>query len=219
MINIASSQPVHWPVSSTAVTVVPVAAVSAVTPAQRSQGEGQSGMGSDRQDASARNAHHNKGAAPDKATERTQAAPLLPRARSKEAEEASAAQTISDERPSAQEMKEAEEARSANTLKLMDVLSTVWQASAAVVDNALGRRREDDSGAKADAANAANAAGSASAANKPASISDTERRSAHASAADDGFDLLGPEPPVAYTEQGASEWSALEPGRLVNKRA
>ena len=216
MINIASSQPVHWPVSSTAVTVVPVAAVSAVSPAQRSQGEGQSGMGSDRQDASARNAHQNKGAAPDKATERTQAAPLLPRARSKEAEEASAAQTISEDKPSAQEMKEAEEARSANTLKLMDVLSTVWQASAAVVDNALGRRREDDSGAKADAANAA---GSASAANKLSSISDTERRSAHASAADDGFDLLGPEPPVAYTEQGASEWSALEPGRIVNKRA
>ena len=218
MINIASSQPVHWPVSSTAVVVAPVAAVSAVTPAQRSPREGQSGMGSDRQDAAARDARQNKSAAPDKTAESAQAAPLLPRARSKEGEEPSTAQVPADNKPSAQDLKEGEEARSANMRKLMDVLSTVWKASAAVVDNALGRREESVSGAQTDPAQAQSAT-SAAIVDKRSSGPDPEGRSDQTTAVEGDPALAAAEPPVAYTDQGASEWSALEPGRLVSKRA
>lgn len=219
MINIASSQPVQWPVSSTAVTVAPVAAVSAVTPAQRSPRDGQSGMGSDRQDAAARDARQNKNAAaPDKKAESAQAAPLLPRARPKEGEEPSTAQVPTENKPSAKEMKEAEEARSANMLKLMDVLSTVWKASAAVVDNALGRREQAVSGVKADPAQAQPVTTPAALLDKRSSGSDPERRSDQSTGVESEPALAAVEPPVAYTEQGASEWSALEPGRLVSER-
>jgi hypothetical protein len=219
MINIATSQPVHWPVSSSAVAVAPVTPVGAVSPAQHSQRDGQSGLGSERPAHGAHDGRAHKGPASEKTTEASQAAPILPRDKPRDGEEPAATQTPEESRRDAQDARAAEEERADKKLKLLDVLSTVWKASAAVVDNALGMSEElalaSEPGAQAERT-------------QPPSVPTSGQQ-----AKDTVHALRGPDrsqtlagmahtpsaPPVAYTEQGASEWGPLELGRLVSKRA
>jgi hypothetical protein len=209
MINIASSQPVHLPVAH-APAVAPVGAVTAVTPTQRTQGDGHSGLGSDRD--SRPGAGSDTRQAKGGKSSPLQAAPLLPR---------ESAQASRSERPAEKQVTANEKAREAhaavdkaaeNSLKLMEVLSTVWKASAAVVEDALGiakSRLQGAGGAQpvegqlATGQNAVPHNGSIAAPNN------TDDNPLLGRAAGD---------PVAYTEKGDSEWLPLESGQLVSEK-
>ncbi|AOW12199.1 hypothetical protein LPB72_14625 [Hydrogenophaga crassostreae] len=213
MINIASSQPVHWPVSPTAVAVAPVSAVTSVKPAQQSPREGQSGLGSDRRAQTHASPGLNPKKTPDQEghTPASDAAPILPRDKPKDGQAPSATQSQEDPKQQARDAQAAQDERSAQKQKLLDVLSSVWKASAAVVENALGRSGESVDGTGLDQAQKQAA--------QPAAPP-VRLLGAPASDSPDGrVDQAATEPAVAYTEQGASEWNALELGRLVNKRA
>jgi hypothetical protein len=204
MINIASSQPVHWPVSPVSTAVAPVSAVTAVAPAQRSQGESQSGLGSDHRQAQGQalsGTGQKKASAQEKSAEASQAAPLLPRDNLKGETDTRTTQTEdqASQKAEAEDAKEAEEARSAQGPNLLDVLSNVWKASAAVVDSALGRSEEVEQ--------------------RLALAMPLSSSTVSGQGEDAGTEQTNEEPPVAYTEQGASEWGALELGRLVSKKA
>ncbi|MEX1168342.1 MAG: hypothetical protein WEK74_16005 [Hydrogenophaga sp.] len=218
MINIASSQPVHWP-TAPAPTVAPVTAVTAVAPAQRTQGDGQSSLGSQRDSRSGE--AREKRSAKDTAGESLQAAPLLPRDSSAKKSDLKPAASIDSvsARERAQEAEAAKEEAATKTLKLMEVLSTVWRASAAVVEGALG----------IDASNAAKAGarGTLMAEDRVAGASLNGQRPGLSNTENAGFGSDPQDPllgraagePVAYTEQGTSTWMALEPGQLLSKQA
>ena len=209
MINFVSSQPVQWPTTS-APAASQVSAVSAVARTQRTSGEGQSGLGSERDPRFS--AAPKSGSLPDTANATPQAAPLLPRAPSANGErsDASASDKELNQEPFRQDQ-QADEAASAKALSLLEVLSTVWKASAAVVEEALGI---------GDASKGALEGKEATPLNRlsPASAQADLAKDATLSATDP---LLGRAAgdPVAYTEQGASEWMAIETGQLLRKLA
>ncbi|MEZ5704117.1 MAG: hypothetical protein R3E56_01505 [Burkholderiaceae bacterium] len=144
MINIASIPPASWPTSATAATAVaPVAAVGAVSPSSRSGREDASafGSGSGRQAPLAQDASAGKGVNREASADAPKAAPILPE-KAKAGESSSVAQALEEAKEAekaAQEAEAVQAERATQREKLLEVLSTVWKASAAVVDNALGR--------------------------------------------------------------------------------
>jgi hypothetical protein len=139
MLNISTSNAVSWPTPQS--TAVP--AVASVAPVQAVQGAGRDaqaglGAGQDRSSSTRRQAA--------KEEQAPNGAPLLPRGsgdaaaeaapRSREAE--MAAREAAEE--AAAELAEQQaNAKEEIHQRLQEVLSSVWQASAAVVDRALGR--------------------------------------------------------------------------------
>lgn len=215
MINIASSQPVHWPVAP-APAVAPVASVTAVTPTQRTPSDGGSNLGSDRDTRSAMAQEKRSGQTKTPAS--SQAAPLLPREWLRNDRS-----TLPDKDGMAakEQAREAETAKAdsdSKTKKLMEVLSTVWRASAAVVEDALGLESSGDKeGARGVGPPASRAQAASSKSLKedflPGDIADPDGELQDP--------LLGRAAgdPVAYTEQGTSSWAPLETGQLIRKQA
>jgi hypothetical protein len=138
MLNISTSNAVSWPTPQS--TAVP--AVSSVAPVQATQGAGrdaQAGLGAGQDRSASARRQGKEEQAPN-------GAPLLPRgsgegaallgSRSREADVA--AREAAEE--AAVEMAEQQaNAKEEIHQRLQEVLSSVWQASAAVVDRALGR--------------------------------------------------------------------------------
>jgi hypothetical protein len=231
MINIASIPPASWPTSSTAVSVAPVSAVAAVSPSSRLGQEESSafgsGSGSGRQAPLAQDPQAGKGASRDASAEASKsapkAAPILPE-KAKAGESTSVAQAVENAKKAEQAARDdqaAEEQRATQREKLLEVLSTVWKASAAVVDNALGRG--DRAAAQAGAAGV-----DAAPVEVPAAVRTSQGALDGASgpvppevalAGGSAPAFVQTDPPVSYTEHGVSQWGTLELGQLVSKRA
>ena len=239
MLSIASTTAVHWPTSpAPSPAVAPVAPVTAVAPAQRSSGENRSGMGSGRD----QHAHAAANPAPDsaqvqrgpqdKAAPGAQAAPILPRKQSKEDQNKGPSEIQAEAaKNQAQEAKAAEEAKAAQKAQLMEVLPTVWKASAAVVDRALGLERAGGASSIGGAVNSAGPApaldaGVAAAANRqppvagaqPGATADGTPQGAVSPDGQAPF-VRGMGEPVAYTEHGTGTWVSPELGQLMSHRA
>lgn len=212
MIHLVSSQPVHWPIAQTP-SVAPVTPVSAVTSTQRSKGEGHSSPGSERDPRVS--ASPQQRTSEDKASASSNAAPLLPRSSTGSDRSAESVNDREAQKDQVREDQKTEEEASAKGLNLIEVLSTVWKASAAVVEDALGI------GAAASKDGLQNG--------ESQRLADAEKASKEALALEiaakgaskpvDG-PLLGRAAgdPVAYTEQGTNEWMAIETGQLVRKQ-
>lgn len=215
MLNISTSQPVSWPTAAS-VPVAPVPAVSSVGPAQPSARDPQADSG--RGGQGARGGHSpaaRTSQEPAAGTPSIQHAPILPRGR-KDSERPSPADYLAEKQQRTEQRQEQEQkAREQAEQKpqLQEVLTSVWKASAAVVDVVLGREQE-----------------AAAAATKAASeVRDVAAASQRPAANDEAQgDLPGIESvpaalrreqePVAYTEQGTSTWSPLETGSLLSRR-
>ena len=166
---------------------------------------------------------HQSEAPPD-----VQAAPLLPRQRPEgdRGKDRSVAESDIAKEQALEDIA-AEEARAAQKAQLIEVLSSVWKASAAVVDVVLGRTNAggDIEGGANDAPTqgfelAEPNRPSPLARDQPTSSSDTARSGG--SVAGDHASSLNRRQggdPVAYTEQGGSTWRASEPGKLLSRRA
>lgn len=212
MLSINSGPAVAWPTAAP-VTVAPVNAVTAVTPAQRSSGDGNAGLDSGRRGQTS-------GAAPAAAVaDAPEAAPLLPRERTDGGREQASTDTVeaaarAELRQKALEKAEGQAEEKAAELKLQDVLANVWKASAAVVDAVLGR-------------NAASAVSTQNDDNPAQSVADPSlavaaplpRGDAQAADAADAFvDPRDAQDVVAYDERGASSLAPLESGSLISRR-
>ena len=231
MINIASIPPASWPTSSTAVAVAPVSAVTAVSPSSRlgqdeSSASG-SGSGSGRQAPLAKDPQTGKGASRDASVEVShsapKAAPLLPE-KTKAGESTSVAQAVENAKKAeqaAQDAEAAEEQRVTQREKLLEVLSTVWKASAAVVDNALGRGDRAAAQIGEIGVDAAPVVVPAAVRTSQGTLDGSSGPVPPELAQADGSApaFVQTEPPVAYTERGESQWGTLELGQLVSKRA
>lgn len=223
MISFTTSQPVHWPPAASPV-VAPVTTVSAVQPTQPISRDTQTGTntgGRDGQAQATRVASGGKDAAESTAPP---TAPLLPRepadggresAPTSQAEAAEKAERLAAE-ALAQE-------KAAHKQPLQDVLTSVWKASAAVVDVVLGREQQLQAAAVADKATGVAPAGAlvpVTTDTSPAQVSGTAVPAAvpnNAVSTPPGEGRSGQEP-VAYTEQGTSSWAPLEAGSLISRR-
>lgn len=212
MLSINSGPPVAWPTAAP-VTVAPVTAVTAVTPAQRSSGDGNAGLDSGRRGQTS-------GPEPAAAAaDVPEAAPLLPRERTDGGREQASAETAdaaakAEQREKALAKAEEKAEEKPAELKLQDVLANVWKASAAVVDAVLGR---DATGVVS--AQGGNPARSAA---DPSLVVAAQRPHGEASpigdAADPLVDPRNAQDVVAYDERGAGSLALLETGSLVNQR-
>jgi hypothetical protein len=97
------------------------------------------------------------------------------------------------------------EANAEQKQKLLEVLSTVWKASAAVVDVALGRER------KLDAASETGAVAGVS------RVAESDRAQQPGQAGGVAGQGVSEGEPVAYTEQGESAKVPLEQGKFVDQ--
>lgn len=141
MLNISTTPTVSWPTPQS--TAVP--AVSPIAPVQAAQGAGRDaqaglGAGQDRSSSARRQA---------KEDEAPNGAPLLPRGagdgtalQGSASREAEAAAREAAEEAAAELAEQQASAKEEIHQRLQEVLSSVWQASAAVVDRALGRESE-----------------------------------------------------------------------------
>jgi hypothetical protein len=220
MISIASSQPVSWPTHTPSTAVAPVTPTAPVKPVQNASRDLQSGPGAQREDAQktsrAQGAKTETEASP-------QAAPLLPRERAdqrdgKTTTDAAEAQQKAERQEAEDKAKE----KAAQNVQLQEVLSSVWKASAAVVNQVLGR--DVAPVAAAEAAAQAAAVEPAVALGEPLPPADVAAVAAVAvmGAAVDGEGVLPElrrpqEDPEAYTESGASSWPPVEPGLLISR--
>lgn len=195
MLSISSSQPVGWSTAPPMQAAAPVQAVPAVGAAKPSPRDGQSDPGRSGQGSRGGASATAPRAVNESATgaPAAQAAPILPRER-KDGERSSPADEAAEAKVQA-EQRQIEEQKALDKaeqqLKLQEVLATVWKASAAVVDVALGREA-----AQAGAAEQAELPGIEP---LPAAL----RRE---------------QEPVAYNEQGASSLAPLEAGSLISHR-
>lgn len=139
MLNISSTTPVSWPTPVSA-AVAPVSPVAVVQPVQAGgqDGKTQMGFGRDGRAPQAQSAGAGAGVPQGQGTSTTEGAPLLPG----EAAGAPALQDPAEQRKLKQEAAKAAEQERAKDKKavehLQSVLSRMWEASAAVVGNALG---------------------------------------------------------------------------------
>ncbi|PKO31530.1 MAG: hypothetical protein CVU36_06120 [Betaproteobacteria bacterium HGW-Betaproteobacteria-9] len=227
MISFTTSQPVHWPPAASPV-VAPVTTVSAVQPTQALSRDTQTGTntgGRDGQAQASRMASGGKGAAETTAPSTSKAAPLLPREHTEGGREnAPTSQTDAAEKAERQEAEAQAQEKAAQKPQLQEVLSSVWKASAAVVDVVLGREQQIQAAAAADGAAGVAPAGAIAAVSAASSDTNTTPLTSaavpaagKAAPALPGEDRSGQEP-VAYTVQGTSSWPPLEAGSLISRR-
>ncbi len=218
MLNISSFQPVTWPSAST-VGIAPVSATPPVTPVGSSSRNVQTGLGQGQgQERSVPGGVRRSSVDASSEGVASDAAPLLPR----ESPD-SAARQAAGEPTEAQTRAERDQAvgqAEEKDLKqqFQEVLTSVWKASAAVVEVALGREGEaavttdtatvERTGA-ATAHQAASAAVSLSVAPQQAANDDAELELAAARSAQDV---------MAYDAHGNSSWAPLEAGSLLSRR-
>lgn len=222
MISFTTSQPVHWPPAASPV-VAPVAIVSAVQPTQALSRDTQTGTntgGRDGQAQATRVASGGKDAAESTAPP---TAPLLPREQAEgNRESAPASQAEAAEKAERLAAEAQAQEKAAQKLPLQDVLTSVWKASAAVVDVVLGREQQLQAAAAESATGVGPSAAIAPVASdtSPAQVTATVVPTAvpnNAAPTQPGEGRSGQEP-VAYTEQGTSSWAPLEAGSLISRR-
>lgn len=200
MLSISSSQPLGWPTvpSTQHVAVQAVPGVGAVQPSARDTqaGTGRQGQQSPRESAPAATRQGADTSALGAPT--AQPAPLLPRDSTEAGESDTSAETAQARAEQQEEERKARE-KAEQRQPLQEVLSTVWKASAAVVEVVLGR--------DVDVATAT--PGAASTESVQAELPGIESVPAA---------LRREQEPVAYTEQGTSSWAPLEAGSLISRR-
>jgi hypothetical protein len=147
---------------------------------------------------------------------------LLPRQKKDQDRNAANVQDKDAERKAEQEALEEQVERSPS---FQDMLSTVWQASAAVVEVVLGREPGPSSAAQRSADGPSSARPSGVAVLEPGGqVGSATTLGAGSAAANDGPEadplpgLRAQQEPVAYTEQGTSSWLPLETGSLISRR-
>ncbi|MBA4260838.1 MAG: hypothetical protein C0443_02105 [Comamonadaceae bacterium] len=216
MLNISSFQPVAWP-SATAHGIAPVSATPPVTPVGSGSRNLQTGLGQGQgQERSMPDGvRRNSVDAPSESVA-SDAAPLLPRespdaAARRAAGEPGEAQTKA-ERDKADEQTEEKDLKQ----QLQDVLTSVWKASAAVVEVALGR--EGEAAATADTATVERTgAATAQVASAALSLPVASDQAAN----DAGLELAtarSAQDVMAYDAHGNSSWTPLEAGSLLSRR-
>lgn len=236
MINISTNHPVSWPQASAPV-VAPVSAVTAVKPVQDGRGESQAGLGGGRGGAVAQRREAARGAATESPAS-PEAAPLLPREAAKGAATAPTNAAQKREQAAAKQAEQAEQAQKAEEqskkLQLQEVLTSVWQASAAVVDRVLGRPSGADADVPGTQSDTSPSLGVLSAMQTPRKLMAPEQPAQPAveplpwpvmpedsSAAQAPAIDVDPRPVqevVAYDEHGNSSLAPLEAGSLVSER-
>lgn len=200
MINIASTPSLGWP-SSPAPAVAPVVAAGAVTPVQGSARESRAGLGFG-QGGQAPQEQGGGRTVASAETVQAPAAPLLPRSQNgSDGAPVDAGEQLEAERRQAEEQVEELAKEQAVQQQLREVLSNVWQASAAVVERALGL----EEGAAAAATQAPAEVGA---------VAGAPGRDAAASAAE----TVRTAEPEAYDEHGNSSWTPPELGGLISQR-
>ncbi len=231
MFNIPNTTAVTWTTPPVSTPVGPVAPVQPVGATGRERqaglGTGQDGQPPARPKLAARTE-------PGAVGQETAAAPLLPRAAQDKGAEAERAREASlrqeEQQKAAQELAE-QEADKALREKLQAVLTTIWQASAAVVERALGREPANETpGARADAMSASGATGSSQSARRPLPPEPAERSQTEPlpwPVLQGGAGRVGdspvpaalpPEEIVAYDDRGNTSAAPLEVGSLINRR-
>jgi len=219
MLNFSASNPVSWPTPPS--TAVP--AVTPITPVQPTPGAGRDaqsglGFGQNRQPAQKSKDGGNQ-----------QGAPILPR----EADASPSAQTAKARDPDAVTQRAAQEAAAREAeqraqdkeeihQRLREVLSSVWQASAAVVDRALGRDPATEvTGTPSGTSSGLSAVATSLAARRPmppaplpASVPVPEISDALPGAGQ----ILPTTDVVAYDERGNGSATPHEAGSLVDQR-
>lgn len=248
MINISTSHVVAWPAPA-GPAVAPVSPVTPVQPVRETGRDAQAGFGAGRdgQGAAPRSHAPRTGSPePDAATE---AAPLLPRGYGPQGAElrsgsapdalpggsASTAQQKTAERAE-QAAEEQAEAAAERKPPLQAVLTTVWEASAAVVERALGRLSGAEAevpGVQSDTAPDLGALAAAQmnrrplllAAAEPAAAQpmpwpvmppSDEEPSPHVAPEDAG--VVAVEDLVAYDEHGKGSRAPIEAGSVISER-
>lgn len=214
MLSITSSQPVHWPPSPSP-SVAPVTPVGAVAPAQSQARDQASGFNSGQEGraGTAPDTAQDRRVIADKAVPESSAAPLLPREQPEGGQQGETASSVGSGKATdkTREAQAKAEEKATEQPPLQDVLSSVWKASAAVVDVILGR----------EAASAKATTGvDLGKAESPDRASALPVASGDAGAS--GF--VPPwQPaqaePVTYTDQGASVWGSIETGTRLNQKA
>jgi hypothetical protein len=222
MISFTTSQPVHWPPAASPV-VAPVASVSAVTPTQATSRDTQTGTntgGRDGQAQATRPASGGKIADEPAAN----AVPLLPRKQAEGgSENAPPSQADAAEKAERLEAEVQAQEKAAQKPPLQDVLSSVWKASAAVVDVVLRREQQSQAVAAADGATGVGPSGAIAPVASDTGTSPATGTAVSAAVPNNaaptqlGEGRSGQEP-VAYTEQGTSSWAPLEAGSLISRR-
>jgi hypothetical protein len=222
MISISSSQPVSWSLTPSP-AVAPVAAVPAVgaaasspRDAQTDSGRGGAGSRGSASTAASPGAGRSGKELPD-TTPGGQAAPLLPRERSDDSSPSASSDADAARAEQRQEEERKAQEQAEQKLQLQEVLTTVWKASAAVVDVVLGREAPTTTPAQATAA--AQSLGSAVPAGAAGAV-------APGASAPERVEMTEPVPigarrdqePWMYTEQGAGSWEPLETGSLISQR-
>jgi len=223
MLNIPNTTAVTWTIPPTSTPVGPVSAVQRVSAVGRERQAGL-GFGQDEQPA----ARPNGGGRPAQTTlpQEPAAVPLLPRETQKDA---AGARQVEQQR-AAQEVAD-QEADKALREKLQTVLTTVWQASAAVVERALGREPANElPGPRPDSAADQSVAGSALLARRPLLPEPALTQQADplpwpimqgetSVQSDPSAPMpLAPEEIVAYDEKGNTSAAPLEVGSLISHR-
>lgn len=227
MLNVSASNPVSWTTPTPPSTAVP--AVTPVTPVQPAQGAGrdaQAGLGYGQNRQSAHQSKDGSG---------QPGAPMLPRdtdasARGQEARgrESDAVDQRAAQEAAAQEAEQRAQDKEEIHQRLREVLSNIWQASAAVVDRALGRDDAvETAGPPSGTASGLSAVATSLAARRPMlpaplPLSPPAAQTAPVSSFSDALPGAGQHLPttdvVAYDERGNGSVPSLEAGSLVDQR-
>ncbi|TNF59497.1 MAG: hypothetical protein EP306_10665 [Burkholderiales bacterium] len=218
MINIPSTTAVNWSTPPASTAVSPVLAVQPVSATGRERqaglGAGQDGPGQQRPGDGGRTARA--------AREEASSVPLLPRAepaaRGDAAEPARDAAARQEAGQRASRERADQEADAAMKDRLQTVLTSIWQASSAVVERALGSE-------PADTVPAQPAPGGALAVRRPLPPAPPEPAKAlpwpvmpEDSQPSSAALPVPPEEVVAYDEKGNTSTAPLEVGGLVDRR-
>ncbi|QCB46842.1 hypothetical protein [Hydrogenophaga sp. PAMC20947] len=222
MLSVTTSQPVHWPLSPSP-AVSPVTPVGAVAPVQSQTRDQASGFGSGREGraGTAPDTPQDRRASTDKVMPQAMAAPILPREQpegGQRGETSSVADAALAQKQAREAQVQAEE-KAAQQPQLQEVLSTVWKASAAVVDAILGRDAgvgNVSQGASLDAAVALPGSSRAVTAEGAPVVTRSQTPQPAADAPAPLADRIASEP-VTYNDQGASVWGAIETGTRLNQ--
>ena len=237
MINISSPTPVSWP-TPPSTAVAPVSATTPVKPVQSGGRDAQTDLEARRE---ARLPRPRAGAAGEAKPDGSDAPPLLPReaaAQGSPAVSPGSQQAAAGRAEQALQKAEADKASHKKAMeRLQDVLSSMWAASAAVVDQALGLSagRNELPGNQSDTAPDLSAVAASTIQRRlpppPLLVGQApEQAGADAMpwpvlppADDEAAAVAAPEVPggevIAYDENGNSSLAPLEAGTLLSERA
>lgn len=226
MINISTTNPVSWPTPPSA-AVAPVAATAAVQPVQSGGREAQNEMESRRESRRSR-ARSEEEVSPATPQRSSEAEPKL----SAQARQEAAAQRAEQ----AFKKAEADKASHRKAMdRLQEVLTSMWAASAAVVDRALGLEPKAEAlpGNQSDTAPDLSAVAASTMSRRllpGAKVPDSPEQAAGDNmpwpvmpqAAEGAAAEVAPEVPggevIAYDENGQSSLAPLEVGTLLSER-